>query len=82
MTIAELKIEIFHQIDTLEKSRLEELHGYISNYVNSTRDINDWELLSKEQQKGIDDAILEIQSGEGIEHEKVMNKMRKRFIHG
>ncbi len=79
MTVAELKLKIFRQVDSLEKSRLEELYGVFTNYINGQQDVTEWEKLSKEQQRGIFDAIDEIDSGKGIPHEKVMQNARKRF---
>jgi hypothetical protein len=34
MTVSELKLRLFHQIDTLDKSRLEEVYGVLTNYIN------------------------------------------------
>ena len=82
MTVAELKLKIFRQVDSLEKSRLEELYGVFNNYINGQNDINEWGKLTKEQQLGIDDAIAEIESGMGIPHEIVMSNIRKKFSHG
>lgn len=79
MTGAELKLKIFRQADSLEKSRLEELYGVFTNYMNGKQDVSEWEKLSKEQQRGIFDAIDEIDSDKGIPHEKVMQNARKRF---
>ncbi len=80
MTIAELKLKIFRQVDSMKKSQLEELHGVFTNYINGQKDINEWEKLSKEQQQGLFDAMEEIESGKGIPHEKLMANVRKRFI--
>ena len=79
MTVAELKLKIFRQVDSLEKSRLEELYGVFTNYINGQQDISEWGKLSKEQQQGIFDALEEIESGKGIPHETVMKNARKRF---
>jgi DNA phosphorothioation-dependent restriction protein DptG len=79
MTVADLKLKIFRQIDSLEKNRLEELYGVLENFINGQRDINDWDKLSDEQQKGILNAIDEIDSGKGMSHKKVMEKIKKRF---
>jgi hypothetical protein len=80
MKVAELKLKIFRQVDSLGKSQLEELHGVFTNYINSRNDINEWSKLSKEQQQGLFDAEKEIESGKGISHEKVMKNVRTRFI--
>jgi len=79
MTVSDLKLKIFRQIDTLEKDRLEEFYGVLVNFINEKKDVGDWEKLSVEQQQGITDAIEEIDSGKGIAHEKVMTNIRKKY---
>ncbi len=79
MTVAELKLKIFRQVDSLDSSRLEELYRVFNNYINAQKDVSEWKKLSKEQQQGIFDAIDEIDSGKGIPLEKVMQNARKRF---
>ena len=81
MTVSDLKLKIFRQIDSLEKNRLEELYGVLINYLNGQQDISDWDKLTKEQKQGIFDAIEEIESGKGIPNEKVMAKIRKKYLH-
>jgi predicted transcriptional regulator len=81
MTVAELKLKIFRQIDSLEKNRLEELYGVLKNFINGKKDISDWEKLTEEQKQGITDAIDEMDSGKGIPHDKVMAKIRKNYLH-
>jgi hypothetical protein len=77
----DLKLKIFRQIDSLEKNRLEELYGVLINFFSSHKDIDDWEKLTEEQKMGISDAIHEIDSGKGITHEIVKEKIRKKFPH-
>ena len=81
MTVAELKLKIFRQVDSLEKSRLEEFYGVMLNYINSQKDLDDWTKLTTEQQQGIIDAIEEIDAGKGIPHETVMRNIRRKFSH-
>jgi hypothetical protein len=81
MTVSDLKLKIFRQIDSLEKNRLEELYGVLTNFFNGQKDISDWEKLTEEQRQGINDAILEIDSGKGIPHEKVMGRIHKKYSH-
>lgn len=81
MTVSDLKLKIFRQIDSLEKNRLEELYGVLTNFFNGQKDISDWEKLTEEQRQGINDAILEIDSGKGIPHEKVMGRIYKKYSH-
>jgi len=79
MTVSDLKLKLFRQIDSLEKDRLEELYGVFSNYINGKKDMEDWGKLTEEQKQGITDAIDEIDEGKGIPHTKVMANIRKKL---
>ena len=79
MTASDLKLKIFWQIDSLEKSQLEQLYGVLVNFMNGQKDIKDWNLLTDEHQQGIYAAIDEIDSGAGISHEKIMEDIRKKY---
>jgi hypothetical protein len=80
MTVSDLKLKIFRQIDSLEKSRLEEFYGLLLNYVNGKKDVSDWEKLSDAQKIGILNAIDEIDSQKGVTHKVVIDKFRKRYL--
>jgi len=80
MTVSDLKLKIFRQIDSLEKSRLEEFYGLLLNYINGKKDVSDWEKLSAAQKQGILDAIEEVDSEKGIEHKVVIDKFRKKYF--
>jgi len=79
MTVSDLKLKLFRQIDSLEKDRLEELYGVFLNYINGKKDMDDWNELNEEQKQGIVDAIDEIDAGKGIPHTKVMATIRKKY---
>ena len=81
MTTAELKLKLFRQIDSLESTRLQDLYGVIENYLNGQKDIDDWGLLTEDQQQGILTAIDEIDTGKGIEHDKIITKYRQKYTH-
>jgi len=81
MTVSDLKLKIFRQIDSLEKNRLEELYGVLMNFINSQKEPVGWEKLTNEQQKGIIDAIDEIDSGKGIPHNKVRDDIHRKYLH-
>jgi len=53
MTTSDLKLKIFRQIDSLEKSRLKEFYGFLINFINEKKDLDDWEKLTEEQKQGI-----------------------------
>ena len=79
MTVSDLKLKIFRQIDSLEKSRLEEFYGLLLNYVNGKKDISDWDKLSELQKQGILDAIDELDSKKGVSSKVVIDKFRKKY---
>ena len=79
MTVSDLKLKIFRQIDSLEKNRLEEFYGLLLNYINGKKDISDWERFTPAQKKGLMDAIDQLDSGKGISHNDVINKLRKKY---
>jgi hypothetical protein len=81
MTTSELKLRLFRQIDSLEKSKLEEVYGVVTNYINGNRDLSEWDKLSDIQKQGIIDAIEEIKEGKGIPNKLVMDKIRKKYPH-
>jgi hypothetical protein len=81
MTVSDLKLRIFRQIDSLEKNRLEEFYGVLLNYINGQKEISDWDKLSANQKQGLLDAIDEIESGNGIPNKVVLDKFHKKYSH-
>ena len=79
MTVSDLKLKIFRQIDSLEKNRLEEFYGLLLNYINGKKDISDWDRPTLAQKQGLMDAIDQLDSGKGISHNDVIDKLRKKY---
>ena len=79
MTVSDLKLKIFRQIDSLEKNRLEEFYGLLLNYINGKIDISDWDKLSLAQKQGLMDAIDQLDLDKGIPHDDVIDKLRKKY---
>ena len=79
MNIAELKLKFFRQIDGLDKDKLEEAYGVLLNYINSKDDLDEWNNLTIEQQKGIIDGIEQLDDNKGILHKDVMNKYKNKY---
>lgn len=79
MNTSELKLQIFRQLDLLGKSQLSELSGIVTNLVHGQYGIADWENLSSIEKEGIIDSIKLLNGGEGIKHETVMKKVRRKF---
>jgi hypothetical protein len=79
MGSAELKLKLFREIDTLDKSELEQFYGLFVNFINKENDTEEWNSLSKSQQNGLIDAIEEMNSSEGIDHKTIMDKYKKKY---
>jgi hypothetical protein len=79
MSTAELKLKLFREIDTLEKSKLEEIYGLVLNFINKDNDTEEWNTLTKTQQKGLLNALEEMNSSDGIDHKKVMEKYKNKY---
>ena len=79
MKTSELKLKIFKRIDSLSDSDLEEFYGFLSNFINGKRDLDDWNQLSSNQQEGILAALNQVKEGNVISHEEVIEKLRKKY---
>ena len=79
MTTSDIKLRLFRQIDSLEKSKLEELYGVVVNFINGQKELTDWDSLSDSQKNGIFDAIQELDKGKGIPHQNVVSKYRNKY---
>ena len=49
MNASEIKIDLFRKIDALKDSRLKEVYGMFLNFINSKKEIDNWDSLTKEQ---------------------------------
>ncbi len=79
MNVADLKIKIFRQVDSLDSTKLEELYGIMQNYINSKRETDEWIGVNDDERHGIETAIKELDLGKGIPHAQVMSKFRKKY---
>jgi len=79
MTTSDIKLRLFRQIDSLEKSKLEELYGVVVNFINGQKELTDWDTLSESQKSGIIDALEEIEEGKGISHQDLVSKYRNKY---
>ena len=79
MNTAELKLKLHREIETLENSKLEQVYGVVLNFLNQDNDTEEWNALSTTQQKGLLNAIEEMNSSEGIEHKEIMEKYKNKY---
>ncbi|MBC5836612.1 hypothetical protein [Flavobacterium muglaense] len=80
MSTAEIKLKLFREIDTLDKSKLEQVYGLLFNFLNKETDIEEWNSLSQAQQNGLLIAITELDAEQGIDHQSIMDKFRKKYV--
>jgi hypothetical protein len=81
MNSSELKLNIFREIDSLEGSDINEFYGILSNFINGKKEFKVWNSLSEEQRTGIENALVQINSGKGIPHMEVLSKFRNKYKH-
>ncbi|WP_396169565.1 hypothetical protein [Flavobacterium sp.] len=79
MSTAELKLKLFREIDTLEKSKLEQIYGIVLNFINKENDTEEWNALTSTQQEGIQDAIDEMNISNGLDHNELIEKYANKY---
>ena len=79
MSIEEIKLQIFRQVDALDATKLKEFYGIMLNYINSKRDTDEWIGVTSSEKQGIIDAIEELNDGKGIPHKQVIERLRKKY---
>jgi hypothetical protein len=79
MNTAELKLELFRNIDKLKEQQLSELNGVIINMLHGRYGNDDWDALTKHEQEGIIAAIEDLNTNGGIPHETVMQMQRAKI---
>ena len=79
MNTSEIKIKLFQQIDSLENNRLIELYGVVNNFLNHNDDSEKWDNLTPPQKEGIEYGISELSDNKGIEHNVVMEELKKKY---
>ena len=82
MNASELKLKILREIDSLEESKLQEVDGFLQNFIRGEKELDEWDDLNPEQQQGIVDAIEEMNDGTGTLRESVIAKYRKKYSDG
>ena len=78
MRTAELKLEIFRQIDQLNPNQLKKVYTLLNDTLNRDLDISEWEELSEEQKNGLFDAIKQMDEGLGIASEDVLKRYKRK----
>jgi hypothetical protein len=80
MNAAELKLEIFKTLNSLDNNKIKEFYGLVLNFVNGQNDIEEWHSLSEDQRQGLLAAEEQIKKGNGIAHLKIVDKYNKKLL--
>jgi hypothetical protein len=79
MDYSEIKIKLFHQIDSLKDDRLIELYGVVSNFINNDDNSEEWNKLTEAQKKGLEYGISELDEGKGLEYRMAMEDLMEKY---
>ena len=79
MNDQEIKVKLFHKIDSLGHKRLLELYGIVTNFLNSNDSSDDWNNLTASQKEGIEYGIEELEEGKGLGNNVVMDELKKKY---
>lgn len=80
VTAADLKLDIFRKLDSLDNAKLKQLYGEFINIINREDSIEEWEYLTEDQQVGILEAEEQYTNGKFKPNDKVMSKLRKLVL--
>ena len=62
------------------KNRLKKTNRILINRSNDQKNVDDLDNLTKEQWRGIQEAMKEIDSGKDVPHEVVIAEMRSKYF--
>lgn len=79
MSVANIKIKLIKEIDSLDNKNIEELYGIVMNFINGQKESENWDSLSDTQKAAIESGIKQLDQGQSITHEKVMKELKKKY---
>jgi hypothetical protein len=79
MSVANLKIKLIKEIDSLDNKNIEKLYGIVMNYINGQVESENWDSLTDIQKAGIESGIYQLDHGTSISHEIVMEELKKNY---
>jgi hypothetical protein len=79
MNVANLKIELIKEIDSLDNKNIEKLYGIVMNFINGQIESDNWESLTDTQKAGIESGIYQLDHGKSISHEMIMEELKKKY---
>ncbi|MGL2963995.1 hypothetical protein ACSVH2_09280 [Flavobacterium sp. RSB2_4_14] len=79
MNSAQIKLNLFRKLDSLDETKLEEAYGILMNFFNQDLVETEWNKLSIAQQQGLIDAGNELDTTNGIEHKLIIEKYKQKY---
>lgn len=76
MTPAELKLDLFRRLDSLDNVKIRRLYGSMLNLFSENETYEEWELLSKEDKAKIAESEGQYAQGKYQKHSKVISKLQ------
>lgn len=77
MSTTEIKRQIIKKLGSLSRQNLREIHFMVANYIDNKNIL--WLNLNDAEKYAIEEGLRQLDAGEGIPHEKVMGRIRKKF---
>ena len=75
MNTAELKLDLFRRIDSLQKAELENIYDKFISLI----DASSLYKLNKYEKKAIEEALKESKKGNILTHENVINEAKQKY---
>lgn len=82
MSTAEIKVEIFREIDRLDEFYLTKIHKYIMNIMEIKNETAEWNKLTPTQKSGLIDALREAEDGKVMPNIEILSKYKKMYSNG
>jgi len=79
MKTSEIRSALFKKIDSLNGNQLQEVYGLLLNYINNNKSRDFWVEISEAEKASIKEGIAQLDRGEGIPHNEVIAKYRKKY---
>ncbi len=84
MSPAELKLDLFRKLDSLDNHSIKNLYGMVLNFINAQKSSSEWDDddLSDEQKQSLIDAEKAYHKKQFISHEQVVAKYKNKGFNG
>ncbi len=71
MNTAELKVDLFRKLDSLNSEKVKEAYGLITNFINGGESIEEKSSLSSAHKAALQHGIQQLERGEGQNNQEV-----------